>query len=55
MIILNLTVCLTSTVTVRVKSLCDEVSIFTLQQEKISQEITSSLFLCSTNYLKALP
>lgn len=40
-VILKLTVCLTSTDTVRMKSLCDRVSIFALQQQGTSTKFTS--------------
>lgn len=41
MIILKLTVCLTSTVTDRIKSLFDRVSVFALQQQGMSTKFTS--------------
>lgn len=53
MISLKLTVHLTSTVPVRINSLCDKVTAFALQQEDIVKEFTSSLLLNSLTYYKA--
>lgn len=53
MIILKITVCLTSTGTLRIKCLCDRVSAFAPEQEEIAKEFTLSLFLNSFNYYKA--
>lgn len=53
MIILKLTICLTSTVTVRMKCLFDRVSAFALQQQGISIKFTPSFFVNNSNSYKA--